>query len=407
MQLTHHESTRRQFFQILLSVCFGLIILCLMGILDHFDLYAQSSLIKPNEMLVYLHDSESALEYVGLMSDYTYIYSIPSDKCSLISPNGQYIIQTPTTLQGDLKIFRLLNVETIVEIAWQSGWEPCNYHWVSDTIIGIGNTVSSSEYYYFDIAQGNFVPTSYQPPPSPSYPDLPNWLYNTDENFILASPVQDIYLYQRCNSGQSSGSTCIGETDLVIYDVGQQIEIGTLENPNMELITGFAQADSSRALIGYGSIAWSPDGRFIVYESSPEFLYDETTLRIYDTVTSSSVEIDEGVTVDPTCALQWSPDSRKLAFWTIGRGGEPLPTDNLATLKRLIVYDVINGDVVLSDQPFNLQDNRIESVGLWSPNGTNYAFIDVSQTLYHVDAITGFSSVLDTNVIQIISWYRE
>src|SRR5690606_38014373 len=99
-----------------------------------------------------------------------------------------------------------------------------------------------------------------------------------------------------------------------------------------------------------------------------------------------------------------SPGANRVAVWATRRVGEPQTQDqNLPDLRHLVFLDLTQGEYVLADTPYEVKG--ISSLkGYWSPDNQHYVFQDNNNDLLYVNASTGISSVLDTNLIGIIAW---
>ena len=384
------------------------IIFCLSGTMISF---AQAEVINDGDVLIYVRDTGDSREYISVNSQETLSYTLPLDRCSLVSPDGVFIAQAPVdaeqAVQGELVIFYLDTEGILLQIPWQPEWRPCFVSWIAGEIIRIRNNDNPDEIFYYDISSGNLTPTTYTyQPPTSSSSSLPNWIPDSNSNLLVPSPNPDVFLYDRCNSGELSGTTCIGERDFVIYDTARQQEITTLSDAGSDWMYGYRPNDPLRRRFGVGSVAWSHDGRYLAYVTCGSSLYSNSRISIYDTKTNQITELRSVYAIDPTRAFQWSLTTDVLSFWTIGRGGEPLPDDDHDTLKRLYFYDMNTGQIRASEA-FDLESGRFETVEIWSPDGLGYALIDLNDTLHHIDITTGDSTIIDTDVARIVAWRTE
>lgn len=388
---------------VMLSFALSIVILWV-----NFSIQAQSFPLASNDVLIYERNTGERYEFVRLTSLARQAYLLPLDKCSSLSPNGIYVDETSLN-RSDLIIRRLDTQQIVIETPWQSSWSTCALFWLTDSTIAISDSSNSQQSLYFDISGGTLNSITHQPS-TPQYPSLPNWLLSTQEDFILPSPNSNIFLYERCNSGQTtdSGRQCQGGTDFVIYNTSTPAVVHVLENADGDFIRGYRGWDELQVPMSYGNVAWSSTGRYLAFRQYQKGLYDYFDLAIYDTNPNQYVNTDwVSARIDSFKGFQWSPVGDKLAFWAIDRFGEPEANDNLATLRTLVFFDATTSQFSIVESPFNLDPSDTGNIITWSPNGEGLVFIDQSNNLIHVDVTTNVSSILDNNVDRVVVWRQD
>lgn len=370
---------------------------------------AQSSFISPGDVLIYSRLLGQQGQYVRLASSFQQVYDIPQDTCSLKSTAGTYVAESPLPdNRGELIIRRLDTQATIIQTPWQATWDACYIVWSTDTVLSIRQHGTQQDYFNFDVSSGSLVPVS-DPYSPPQYPPLPGWMSQSNQNFILPSPQSNIFLYERCPTGQvNAGNNCHGITDFVIYDAGQQQVLHVLQKPNGDLVRGYDPTDWRRWFSSYPGAAWSATGRYLAFQRYQKTPYDYFTLSIYDLTAAQYVNTDWiNAHIDYQRAIQWSPQGNKLVFWKIGRIGEIEDNDNLDTLRTPVIFNADTTQFLLPDQPFNMdaQGGGVEFT--WSPDGQSLVFVDGSGNLMDIDASSGTTTVLDTQVHEVITWKQD
>jgi hypothetical protein len=371
---------------------------------------AQSSLLTPDDVVVYFRVTGQGSEYVRLSSEFRDVYNLPPDKCSLESPDGHYVAESPApNNSGNLTIRRLDTQTIVLQTAWQINWNACAFVWVTDTILAIHEVGTQQDNFYYDFSNGTLTPTS-NPTVYRQYPSMPGWIPTIVTNFILPSPQGNIYLYEQCIGGQanSSGNVCASESELVIYDNNRQVILHILNDADETLVRGFAATSSPSLLLRtYPSVAWSPTGRYLAYQRYADGAFDYFTLKIYDLASDQYIDTEWiNARIDYNKAMQWSPNNEKLGFWIIGRLGEPLTGDNPDSLRTLVVFDATTSTFTTSDQPYNMASGLAEEI-TWSPDGQNLLFVDLDENLIFMDAASGVTTPLDNQVNQIIAWETD
>ncbi len=142
--------------------------------------HAQSSLIGSSDVLIYFRALEDNGQMVYLTSSSRQFYNLPVDKCSLESPDGTYIAESPLPGDtGDLFVRRLDTQAIIIQTPWLTDWDACYINWVNDVTLTIREHDTSQDFFYFDVSNETLSPVS---APTPTvYPSLPGWI-NTINN---------------------------------------------------------------------------------------------------------------------------------------------------------------------------------------------------------------------------------
>ncbi len=378
-----------------------IVLLSLSMILIRLD--AQSSPVDTDEVIIYTKDIGPSREWIRYTATSNQVYSIPTDKCSSLSPSGVYIAQTSLDTQNnDLVIIQLDTQATIVQSSWDTGWEPCGQFWINDEAIGIQKKDNIDEFFAFDLVNGSLVSASYPSVP-PQYPPLPDWISNIAENYILPSPDENIYLYERC-TGQvltPDGNHCQIPTDFVIYNDAQASVVHLLENPSPDLIRG---NDSLGNRIYSEGAKWSPLGQHLAFIRYRDCAFCFFDLSIYSLSSQQYLNTDWlNAELDYVKPLKWSPNSQFVAMWIVGRLEEEVQVgDDPFTRRTLVFYDVTTESYTITDQSFDIE--RFGNTGFWSPSSDGYIFTDIYGTLFHVDVSTGQSTQIDNNVVRLVAW---
>ncbi|MBA3869415.1 MAG: hypothetical protein H0X30_09685 [Anaerolineae bacterium] len=357
---------------------------------------AQAQTVNVSGQLIYVqHITGEGAHFISRSSTTTYTYTVDPKKCSNISQNGTYMATSsmqPTTLS----IFRYDNQQMILQMPWSTNWKPCDLYWISDTVLSISDPTSSTKHYHIDIPSGQI--TIDDPPPyvEPTYPQLPNWM---SQNPVLFSPDGSKVLYEECPSNlviiNSDGIYCRQYPDWVIYDT-----VAQLNKVHITDING----SSYQAYGFFAAAAWSPNGRYLAYLQEHNF-----PLRIFDTKTNQYLDTSDGmasIPVDERKGLYWSPDGTKVAMWAVGRMAEPEPGDDERTLRQLVFFDTTKTDstnYMLPDRVDNLATVTYQP-GAWSPDSQAFAYVNAENSLIYVTASSGVTSVLNNNVLFIITW---
>jgi len=366
-----------------------------------FGATAQSPLVGEGQVLIYERVDGSA-EYIRLTAPTRTGYTLPTGgRCSAISPIGRYFAQT-SLQRDDLFIYALEDLQVIAQMPWSSEWEPCAFHWVDSTTISIRESGGLSDWAYFDISSADFTPVDYQWP-QPQYPSLPDWMPSIEQDFVLPSPQENIYLYQRCPAQITNpeGTRCSVLTEMMIYDAARQRVIETLSQPDRFLMSGYDNI--TEHTVSPGNAVWSPDGRYLAYQYQPDSWVERFTLRMFDMATETYVDTDWiSAEIAEIHGLQWAPEGHRLAFWIKGRIGETQPGDENRFLTTPVVFYPETLEFVWAETPIEHVQWGLAST--WAPDGHGLVFVDYDTNLIYMDALTGETSILDTHVDRVVAW---
>lgn len=371
---------------------------------------AQSPLIASGDVLIYFRTPGQNGEFIRLSSQFRQVYNLPLDKCSLESLDGTYVAESPLpNNSGDLIIRRLDTQQILIQTPWLAEWDTCYINWPTDNILSIRKAGTRQNFFHFDVSGGSLVPVS-DPYSPPQYPPLPNWLPESNENFILPSPQSNIFLYEFCPTGQvNPGNNCRGITYFVIYDAAQQQVLHMLQGANGDLIRGYDPTNLPIRYSSYPGAAWSASGRYLAFQRYQHSPYDFFTLSVYDLTADQYVNTDDwfNAPIDYQRAMQWSPQGNKLAFWKIGSFEEPQPGDNYDTLRTPVVFDADTDHFTIADQSVNVDAQGGGKAFTWSPDGQALVFVEESGNLVYMDANSGTTTVLDDQVHEVVTWKHK
>ena len=342
-------------------------------------------------ILIFEKNGVAGLEYVYISSETQTFVPLPST-CFQIDQSGIHVAYVSVD-ETTFTIKRIDNNATILQTEWQSDWEVCNFSWRNDQTLSI-YTTSSQTYQRFDILDGGL---RYTVTPLPDWPpNLPDRTSDDNVGVYIPSPTDRYYLYEAC-----SGPNCKGFGDFMIYDRVLDDNVVTLSRA----IISSPNYDPPGS-INFGPEArWSFDDRYIAYPFVPDNIYDNFDLELYDMSLQTIHPIQEGdftpnYRIAYEHGIDWSPADHRLVFWVIGRIPEPIAGD-VNGLRHAVIYDVDQGSLTQIDQPYYLDDKMDIT---WKPDGTAFAFVNVNGDLVLVDALTGATQIIDTNVNRILTW---
>ncbi|NDJ76243.1 MAG: hypothetical protein GYB65_08280, partial [Chloroflexi bacterium] len=216
--LMQNQTTRR--WMLMLVFC------CVLSAAGRLPVGAQSAGENFEGALVYSRALEEGTEYVKLSSGYRYTHTVSLEDFSTVSPGGVYVAKSSPALD-ELVIIDLSTQEIVIQEPWHPDWRPYSLGWLSDSQLYVLKESSISENYVYDISSGALVPSSYQPLPRSPYPPLPDWVPYIRQNYILPSPTEGVYLYQRCPGavtvGEGENASCATDYDFVVYDYNLQV----------------------------------------------------------------------------------------------------------------------------------------------------------------------------------------
>jgi hypothetical protein len=371
------------------------------------NVVAQNAAIQPETTLTYFRSEGNLNQYVRVSAGARHTYTLPLDKCSLISPDGAYIAEVPlTATSNDRLIVRsFYPTYIIIDVPWNADWQLCAMRWHSNSGITLRSISSSTTYYDFDISTGSLVPVQVDRSPLPSL-SLPDYVWTIPENFVSRSPIDDIVLYERCPNSilTHDEAHCRDATQFTIYDTDTQQPLHVLERPNPYAIRG---RDVVGRPISYGGVAWSATGRYLAYEPYSDSAYDFFNLAVYDLDSDRYLNTDwVNATINTQKQMGWSPILNRLIFWVYGDIAD-LDAAVGEDAHTLVVFDATTEQFSLVDGPVSLEWTTPQGLGQWSPNGEQYAFLDADSQLQVANIISGSLTTVDNNVLEIITWQPE
>jgi hypothetical protein len=362
--------------------------------------YLQSSTIDTGT-LVYRRMAGTEEQLVGLTPFTRHVFSANDPQCLTISRTGMFIV-TSTPEGTDLIVRRFSTGEVIRQFSSQSNWAICSFRWLDDTTVRIplySAQPGAQEYVDLNVLTGSVSPYVYPAYTPPTYSQLPGRI---ESQPFFAAPNGSLFLYERC-LGTRTATTgdgevlCVEEKDWVVYNADNQEVVAAITTPG-HVYVAYAPYES-RSYARPMGIEWSPDSRFLA--SVTRFWDKQFPLQLVDTVTGQVSDLAYW-TVDVDVFeldMYWSPDSRKLAFW-VKADVNNIESDS--TNKTLVIYDTLTDTFVHAAQtinPYNASQN-----GQWAPDGSAFAYMDANANLVHVDAATGATNILDSNIVYIELW---
>lgn len=391
------------FKKIVVAMCLTLgIVVCLL------DTNAQSDLIGAHQELRYIRQvTESQPELIGLSSINRRIYELPSlPDCWEASDHGDYIALSSSVNPTSLVIWDFNTAEIRLQVSWQQNWQPCTIVWLSDNVLSILRSDVFNQDLKYQIVSDTLSPYEGPLGQSPALPTPPEQLrVDVAPELLLQSPQPSIYLYERC-VGQfflaDGYQQCPEGIYATVYDESNQTFLARLGRSDPR-ISGYDTTSQTPG--GNVKAAWSGDGRYLAYARVPESLNKYFDLAIRDLIIDENLNLDfPNEIVEYNIALKWSPVGHKLLFWLRGMMGEGDSTESESTTRHPIIFDADQGHFIWTSSPYEFPENFIGDPVQWSPDGQGLVFTDGSNNLIHLDAQTGFATLLDTNVSSVIDW---
>ena len=360
-------------------------------------LHGQSTDRSLDGELIYTRDNGDVRQYVHV-GEQEQVFTLPGDKCSRISYDGKYIATT-SPQEDDLVIRRLKDLTVVATVAWNPQWEPCRNGW-NGSIYSAPIKNTENQYFEYNVITGNGEVIIRQPSP-PSFSDLPEHYPSSDADFLVESPTGTHVLYEKCVRADFDPTLgpCLSDVEFVVYDVVNNTEVESLASVDRFLLTG---VDDLNRGVSSGGVAWSPNGRYIAYSGvsgGPGRFFD---LAMYDLQTDSYPELDFlNFGVDYWRPMEWSPDSTKLVFWFTPGDLYPGDTTPRDEAKSFAILDIATNTFKTPGRAFSSTDRPFVT---WSPDSSGFVFRDSNNDMYFIDAVTGASTVVDSHVIEIVSW---
>ena len=360
---------------------------------------AQGGWLPHSGTLIYVRNTDGGRQFVRRDASSEQAYTLPRDKCTAISTQGNYI-STTSLQREDMVIRRLDMLETVAEISWKSEWEPCAMVWGDDTTVAIAGDTGSTTFQYNPVT-GSFEAIVVPSIMRLSYPDLPGRFPTSDANFLLESPNGQHVLYEKCvrSNYDPADGDCMLSVEFVVYDVTGDEVVRVLEDADQTLVTGH---DSLNRLRSVGSTAWSPDGNYLAYPIYGS-INDRFNLMIYHLETNTVYKPDFIRRIEPDwwMPLEWSPDGTNLVFWF--QPGE-LFGDLTPSLdvRAFAILNVFTDEYTLPNQTF---EAPLPSSVTWSPESSGFIFVDGGGVMHYVDRTTAMVTIVDQgNISRVVSW---
>lgn len=345
---------------------------------------------NPSGNLIYIRQRrEEGFQLVSLSSAGRQVFNISRDDCSILSPDRTYLALSRSDSK-EIDIYRLSDGEILSTTPLEETQSGCAFRWQSETILNLldssGTVVETS----MNVLDGTILSVEEQTPsarPPVTVPDL------LADDFRLMSPDNSLIVYNRCAGSQfttgvfTDDQSCTSEEDVVIYDLRTQQVVQVLEDAQQ----GYFILDESENLaFSFGGISWSPSGRYLAYRTAssdqgvpPLRIYDIRDRRYLDLHLLALLEIDwfKGFT--------WVQGDQRLAFWS---------RDYEVEGQQLAVVNLQTGEVSFSRMRYQLAQANWEQ-GF----GNTIVFVDSEHNLVEYDLDTDNTTVLDTDVWDILS----
>jgi len=391
------------------------------------NIQAQTPLaIYDNEFLAYTRIVNESKVFVIRADGNSITYTLSANQCGRVSTDGRYL--AVSSQEADvLDIIYLPSQRMVFQTTWQENWYPCSVNWYSPNTFYIHDSALDGSRHYFEF--NNMTLSEISDPALSPVPSLPNYFPDMVENFILQSPANpDIYLYERCpNSVVISNFICEKVTQFVVYNSSTNEDIFTLEGIDRSYIRGSYPSTTSpywRESVSTSLVAWSPDGRYLAYFHAlfnPEFESDGKIV-IYDFETGEYLNNDPenelGVLRRPNIwrKLQWS-DENVLVIWKTGGGSDEYSLRPHGLLNHF-VFVHMDSQTFGYSSVFNAWNANPDEGVIFAPDSRAVAILGYyaepsapePELAYQqgnfilASTTTGESTVIDTNVTEIITW---
>ncbi|MCK6581381.1 MAG: hypothetical protein L6Q98_25090, partial [Anaerolineae bacterium] len=351
--------------------------------------------------------SETQKEYVRLTLDERSVTAIPPrPDCMRFSPTGDQV-GVVSSAENTLTILDGLTFQPILSTPWLPEWEHCFFRLRGDSFLSVVKNPDLNDPLRYDFSSGSLVSIEHFPSPPPIPPLPEQYTFQTSYNFVIDSPRPDTFLYVRCFGeyfGTSGYQHCPGGALPVIYNAAQGA-YALLPDTLVEDVSGHNSATGQLAF-NTARTAWSFDGRYLAHAHVAYGLLN-FNLAIFDVDNSTDLKMPPEISFNERIKYEmpfaWSPIGYKLLFWVIeGWGTDPVPED--AGRFSPVILDYPTLTFTTSDQLFLMPENPYATQWAWSPDGSRFVFVDRAGNLTQVDAQTGVSTVLDTQVTEVIAW---
>jgi hypothetical protein len=344
--------------------------------------------------------------YTRVISDSGSVSSYPTVPgiCGTTTPNGLLDAESSLVLPTGIDLTYIPTNEVFATIPWRENWDPCSPYWLSNTRLEVRHIDPASplDKTIFEIRDNVLreVPVSF--PPTPARPELPH-AYDIDRQVIVPSNNYTKFLYYSCPEPTivPPDGYCTGRNQgYVIYDVVTQRTVGMLSDAFDWYLIGH-EPGLPTYIYSIGYHAWSPDDRYIMY---PKVSSRSTASpALYDTVSQSTLDTGTAIwDLDVFRRPQWSPDSRYVAFWVMGRTDYEQTDAVRNTHRTVVIYDTQQQQFIFPN--LSLEIGNTFNPLVWSPNTPELVVWDAAGNLYRVNVETGDYELIDTQVTGVIAW---
>jgi len=363
--------------------------------------------VGEDELLIYQKFVDNQKFFVIQHDNQISTYPLKNDECGDISNDGRYLAVSSNQPQT-LEIIHFSSKKVVFGTEWSTEWNPCELFWISDNWLMMGTSDIQDPIFRFE----NFAlyPVPYEtifldPPP------LPNFFPNTLESFIQQSPTNpDIYLYKRCLREVIFNEIDCLSPEMVVYDLANNQELEILENANPHHFGGY-ELDTTKPGNLNHLVSWSPDGRYIAYFYSPNIDYSEGRIIIYDIEQDIYLPDPSNLTFEPNIwvPLEWSSNNI-LVYWM---KAPPGATAAVSDFLNYFVFVHADTGLVAKSYIFDVRS------AIFAPDGHVLAIVGkepaesqetfnfdgaIPADLIFIDTTTGASTIVDQDVVSIITW---
>jgi len=377
--------------------------------------------IADDEVLIYEQWLDGKQVYVAQQGTARYTYTLADDECASISPDGRYIAisqKHPITL----KMMDLSHQQIVFETLWSNLWERCQMRWDENQHF-ILLTGSDEQYIslYFNYENATLTPISLPV----VYPNLPHFTPTLEpggiRTFYLQNPAHPtIYLYHRCFIELMVGEACPSD-ETVIYDLSANSEIERVDISPTSEVRFFVELDGAQAeryRVNFDIVGWSPNGRYLAFfdKNIPTDIINGGQIRIYDLQDDRYIEDRDNLyPFNFNRRILWS-NATILLMWKTGRFLAE-SSDYHDSLAQFVFYNPETQTGVNSVAVFDILQSEV----LFSPEGDELLMIGKPvirdekpvfdnfpprADLIRISATTGEYTILDKNIITIITWRK-
>jgi hypothetical protein len=333
--------------------------------------------------LIYIRQKqEDGFQLVSLSSSGQQVFQVLRDNCAMLSPNMTYLALSHPESKT-IEVYQLSDGEIISNIPLETTQSGCDFSWQNETVL---NLLDAS----INVLDGRIHSIAEQTPstrPQVTVPDL------LADDFRLMSPDNSLIVYNRCEGGEftsnrfTSDRECTSEEEVVIYDLRRRQVVQALQDTQQGR---FVLDEYEHLAFSFIGISWSPSGRYLAYRTGSA-TQGIPPLRIYDTYANRYIDLElpPSWDIDWFKGFVWTRNEQSLAFWV---------RNNEVQGERLAIADVETGQVTFSAMQYQLAQANWER-GL----GNTVVFVDSDHNLVEYDLDTGNTTVLDTDVSDILS----